>query len=607
MTETPRWVRDFRRFLPLRSQFVLSGNVRDRYPIWINGQPILVRLDEYLRWILAEAGIHQTIAFDPVTGFNIPTSYTNDTDDSYTYFGDLGLQFDENGVSAASQQKFFETLPGLIRNGDKPTAVIADFAARMLVRPDHLSAAEQTGFTSALVLAHRAVPKPHPETGKAVFNPTVWIIEKEGDLPDWLTVDNPRLRHISIPKPDFQQRKEIAPVLIATVPGGADLDPPTLAEMATRFAETTDGMRIADLHGISVLMSSEGIHGRNVDDAVRRYKLGVTEDPWLKIDRDRLRGAEAFIRDRVKGQNQAVRHMLDIVTRAATGVGGARGGRPRGVAFLAGPTGVGKTELAKTITQLLFGDERAYIRFDMSEFSAEHADQRLIGAPPGYVGYDTGGELTNAVRERPFAVVLFDEIEKAHPRILDKFLQVLDDGVLTSGRGERVYFSEALIIFTSNLGVSAVGADGERRVNITQADTHEEMSLKLRTEIERHFKLEIGRPELLNRIGENIIVFDYIRPALAVEIYEMLLDGVIKDIGRNQAIKIELTPEARGSLQALCISDLSNGGRGIRNAIEANFVNPLARLVFEADVQPGQHVFITQVIQDEAGVRLEAS
>ena len=114
---------------------------------------------------------------------------------------------------------------------------------------------------------------------------------------------------------------------------------------------------------------------------------------------------------------------------------------------------MGKTELAKTVTSLLFNDESSYIRFDMSEFSAEHADQRLIGAPPGYVGYDAGGELTNAIREKPFSVVLFDEIEKAHPRILDKFLQVLDDGVLTSGRGERVYFSEALILFTSNLGI----------------------------------------------------------------------------------------------------------------------------------------------------------
>jgi ATP-dependent Clp protease ATP-binding subunit ClpA len=243
---------------------------------------------------------------------------------------------------------------------------------------------------------------------------------------------------------------------------------------------------------------------------------------------------EAFIRERVKGQDRAVRHMIDIVTRAVTGVGGARGGRPRGVAFLAGPTGVGKTELAKTTTELLFGDERAYIRFDMSEFSAEHADQRLIGAPPGYIGYDTGGELTNAVRERPFSVLLFDEIEKAHPRILDKFLQVLDDGVLTSGRGERVYFSESLIIFTSNLGMSAVGEDGQRRVNTSSADTYEEMEAKVRAEIERHFKLEIGRPELLNRIGENIIVFDFIRTALAEEIFATILKRTVVATKRSR-------------------------------------------------------------------------
>ncbi len=209
----------------------------------------------------------------------------------------------------------------------------------------------------------------------------------------------------------------------------------------------TDGLLLTDLNAIAQLGRSEGVSFDRIGDAVRRYKVGVTEDPWRKIDRRKIETAPDFIRERVKGQDHAITHVLDIIKRAVTGVGAPRrGGRPRGVVFLAGPTGVGKTELAKTITSLLFGDESAYIRFDMSEFGAEHSDQRLIGAPPGYVGYDVGGELTNAIRERPFCVVLFDEIEKAHPRILDKFLQVLDDGVLTSGRGDRVYFSEAFIV-----------------------------------------------------------------------------------------------------------------------------------------------------------------
>src|SRR3974377_1806851 len=151
----------------------------------------------------------------------------------------------------------------------------------------------------------------------------------------------------------------------------------------------------------------------------------------------------------------------------------------------------------------------------MSQFSAEHSDQRLIGAPPGYVGYDVGGAGTNAIREKPFSLVLFDEIEKAHPRILDKFLQILDDGVLTSGRGDRVYFSEALIVFTSNLGIYRLESDGSRVANVSPDDEYVWVRTKVRREIERHFKTVLNRPEILNRIGDNIVVFDFIRPNIA--------------------------------------------------------------------------------------------
>ncbi|HEX6002107.1 MAG TPA: AAA family ATPase, partial [Hyphomicrobiaceae bacterium] len=283
------------------------------------------------------------------------------------------------------------------------------------------------------------------------------------------------------------------------------------------------------------------------------------------------------------------------VKRAATGIGGKRGGRPRGVAFLAGPTGVGKTELAKTITSLLFGDESAYIRFDMSEFSAEHADQRLIGAPPGYLGYDSGGELTNAIRQKPFSVVLFDEIEKAHPRILDKFLQILDDGVLTSGRGERVYFSESLIIFTSNLGMTRTLQDGSRVANATPGEPLDEVRRKVRHEIERHFKLEISRPEILNRIGENVIVFDFIRPPVAREILELMVGRVVDDVRAEQQLTLSFTSQARAHLEELCLGDLSNGGRGIRNQVEVHLINPLARALFALDPRPGDSIAIADV------------
>jgi len=568
---------------------------------------MLLPLVEYLMYEIARSGLERIIAFDPVSGFISPPSFDRDNSDDIRFFSTLGVNFGEAGRAAVSLERFFETLPALVTSPPEPVVVLADFASRLVQRPDNLLDIEHRGFTRALIMSQHAEPRAHPVTGHACFNPIIWIVDKEGDLPDWFTVDNPRIRHIAIPKPDHVVRRSIAPSMLAATPGGRNLQTEQLDDLAQQFADATDGLRLIDLDGVAEIMRTEQIDVRNVGDAVRRYKLGVTEDPWRKLDWERLRNADSIVRRRVKGQDKAVRHMLDIVMRAATGIGGGRGGRPRGVAFLAGPTGVGKTELAKTMTELLFGDERAYIRFDMSEFSSEHADQRLIGAPPGYVGYDTGGELTNAIRERPFSVILFDEIEKAHPRILDKFLQVLDDGVLTSGRGERVYFSESLILFTSNLGMSAKIEDGSRRINATPEDSYETMSAKVRAEIERHFKLEIGRPELLNRIGENVIVFDFVRPELASEIFDSLLNRTLGDISRDLSLDIQIEADARDALKQHCLADLSNGGRGIRNAIEVSFVNPLARLVFERGDAAGESIQIVGFHHGVAGAQLEAS
>ena len=382
------------------------------------------------------------------------------------------------------------------------------------------------------------------------------------------------------------------------------------------FVDQTEGLLLLDLTAISQLARRENIPVTKIGDAIRNYKVGVTEDPWLKIPRSRIRDGERFIKERVKGQDHAVVHMMDIIKRAVTGVGAnRRGGRPRGVAFLAGPTGVGKTELAKTVTSLLFNDESSYIRFDMSEFSAEHADQRLIGAPPGYIGYDAGGELTNAIRERPFSVVLFDEIEKAHPRILDKFLQVLDDGVLTSGRGERVYFSEALILFTSNLGIYRLDEHGERVLNVAPTEDYASVQRKVRSEIDRHFKQIINRPELLNRMGENIIVFDFVREGVAAEIFEAMLAGTLKDVASRE-IDIEISDGARSELRKLCLADLSNGGRGIRNKVEVHLINPLARALFDSGLKPGGRAVISAIrsgkitrarVARGAGVKIDIS
>jgi len=575
-------VRDLTRFLPLKSQFILTGNVRDLHIRSLEGRAVAAPLTDVLAAALMDAGYADVVRYDPLAGFTLlprPDGSEGDADGTLTR---LGLT-STNGRAAAGPDLFGSTLERLVALDGTPVALVADFASRLIVRNDALSPPEQQLFTRALVLSQTAQARPNGPDRAPRFNSIIWLVEKEGDLPDWLTIDNPRLRHIPIAPPDRTARKAVAPSLIRGLPGAREASAELISEAEDDLVDSTEGMLLVDLNAVAQLARAEKVPIEDVAEAVRRYKVGVTEDAWRQIERSRIReGAETITR-RVVGQDHAVVHMLDIVKRAATGIGGGRrGGRPRGIAFLAGPTGVGKTELAKTVTELLFGDESAYIRFDMSEFSAEHADQRLIGAPPGYVGYDVGGELTNAVRERPFSVVLFDEIEKAHPRILDKFLQVLDDGVLTSGRGERVYFSEALIIFTSNLGIYSTGPDGGRVANVTPDQSYEEVRSRVRAEIGNHFKLVLNRPEILNRFGENIIVFDFIRPAVAERIFASMVKDVLADAAAS-GHQVSIAPEAMDALRHLCTADLANGGRGIRNKIEAHLINPLARALFDRD------------------------
>ncbi|WP_313316456.1 AAA family ATPase [Stenotrophomonas sp.] len=604
--QKPRWLRDLVRFLPLKSQFVLSGNVGDLQVSEISPGVLTPQtFNVNLRDALLEAGFSQVIGWDPLTGFRVlgrPASDdAGDVEAGDALLRELGLT-PVDGAAAAGPDLLSTTLPRMVDRNGEPIALIVDFASRLVVRNDSLTPAEHQLFTRALVLSHSARARPAGEARKPFFNTVLWVVHKEGDLPDWLLVDNPRLRHIPVSKPDLTARRAIASSLLRGLEGGREASAEALQLAADAFIESTEGLLLLDLNAIAQLARVEGVPMARISDAVRRYKVGVTEDPWLKIDRRRIREADDFIRRRVKGQTHAVTHMLDIVKRAMTGVGASRkGNRPRGVAFLAGPTGVGKTELAKTVTSLLFGDDNAYIRFDMSEFSAEHSDQRLIGAPPGYVGYDVGGELTNAIREKPFSVVLFDEIEKAHPRILDKFLQILDDGVLTSGRGDRVYFSEALIVFTSNLGIYRQDENGERVANVMPTDAFDTVQRKVESEIDRHFKLVLNRPEILNRIGENIIVFDFIREDVAAQIFEQMVDATLADLG-EQSLQVELAEPARAALRSVCLGDLSNGGRGIRNQLEAHFINPLARALFDQDAQPGQRFEVEAI--SSAGLRL---
>ncbi|MBN4865293.1 MULTISPECIES: AAA family ATPase [Providencia] len=596
--QNPRWLRDLLRFIPLKSQFVLFGNVRDLQASEIAPSVVTpLPFNQSLFNSLFKAGYAYALTYTPLVGFHCLANPAQDAQETEAVMQRLGLNITE-GKAAGGIDMLNHLLERLIQDKQEPIALCIDFASCLISHHDNLTPAEHSLFTRALVASHQSKARPAGEHHQPFYNTVFWIVEKETDLPDWFVINNPRIRAIPVAKPDGQVRRLLAQSLLGSLVDFNGIEEADKPQIINDFVDETEGLLLLDLTAIVQLARIEQVPAASIRDAVRRYKVGITEDPWKKIDKQKIHHAPAVISRRVKGQQHAVTHLLDIIKRAMTGVGSHKGGRPRGVLFLAGPTGVGKTELAKTVTQLLFGDESAYIRFDMSEFSAEHADQRLIGAPPGYVGYDSGGELTNAIREKPFSVVLFDEIEKAHPHLMDKFLQIIDDGVLTSGRGDRVYFSESLIIFTSNLGIYRLDTNGERVANVQPHEPFETVTRNVKNEIERHFKLVLNRPELLNRIGENIIVFDFIRPDVAEQIFEQMVDNILLGL-EKQLLTISISAEAKEALKVSCLADLSNGGRGIRNQLEMHLINPLSRAIFDQDIQTNSAYQITSIQMGE--------
>jgi ATP-dependent Clp protease ATP-binding subunit ClpA len=600
---TPRWIKDVFRFLPIKSQFILSGNIRDLYPFpTADGQYDEMSLTSYLTSALKLKGYQRFISFDLVDGFAAVAPRGEKLTEVREFFRqNFKIAFDEKtGRYPCKLERSLEVIAEIIAFEKEFIAVIANFASRYVLRVDSLSETEHEYFTKALKISHSANAHFKPPR-QAQFNPLFWICDKENDLPSWLSFGNARVRSVVLPKPDHVIRRALISSLAADLPGFTGCTEAEKQTFGDAFVEQTEGMILSELLAITQLCRGENLEFREIGEAVRRYKLGVTDDPWKKLDRKKIANGRDEIERRVKGQRHSIEKALDIIKRATTGLSGAHGtktgGRPRGVLFLAGPTGVGKTELAKSLTALLFGDERAYIRFDMSEFGAEHADQRLLGAPPGYVGYDSGGELTNAIREKPFSVVLFDEIEKAHPRILDKFLQLLDDGVLTSGRGERVYFSEAIIVFTSNLGIyKEVEGQHDRVLNVSpEKDDYETVEKKVRDEIGSYFKNKLNRPEILNRIGENIVVFDFIRPPIDEEIYKKMRENVFENLKERRKIEVVLDDGVDDFLKERCTASLANGGRGIGNQLEAWLINPLARALFDQNIADGTRVAIAAI------------
>jgi hypothetical protein len=575
----PAFVRELDATLSVHPQYVLWGNLHDSFLVPEEGR--LFPLRDLLWETLRRSGYSFMVVYDQVDGLRVhPADDRAAADAAASLFGS---RVDERKVPSLEGLRTY--LSSLARPG-RPVraAFVIDYASRIARNPTELEPAEKDFFVFCEKLSRTATPvRGDGERPKPLYNPIIWLAGRPGDLPPWLTADNDGIREISVPRPHLGDRQQTARLLArAFETTDPDLD------VTDDFAQEAEGLTLQAMIEVTRLAKEREVTLEELPDAVRTYKLGVLDNPWKREHlRKRIVDGEQRVPARVVGQPQAVTKTLDILKRAVLGLSGAQAARassrPRGVLFFAGPTGVGKTELAKAITSLVFGNEDAYLRFDMSEFSAEHAGDRLIGSPPGYVGFEAGGELTNAIRQDPFRVVLFDEIEKAHPRILDKFLQILEDGRLTDGRGNTAFFSESILVFTSNLGTR----------HVTPGMPYTDLETEIRGAVTEHFTTELNRPELLNRFGDNIVIFDFIGPEAAGRIFDLQLTNICRRVSDEHHMKLLLSDEVTATLRDWCTSELDKGGRGIGMALESNFINPLARALF--DRGPATEVTVTGI------------
>lgn len=550
----PTWEKDL--FFLFNTERVINfeGHVNDKYLSY--DRTGYSTLTELLVDMLKAKGYSDVSIFNPVSGFS--------ADPSEQSAGAATRSHDPRGRDRSIMILANKLAKELNEGGTKKAFIVED-ASYLCVSNMRQSNEEHDSWAKI-----RTGIKTSSEANKVFF-----IFESAADIPRALDGCSGLSKRIIVSKPDNTQRKQFIALVF---PYLSEEDVESISDIAADIP-------LRKLQDIFRAVCAETLNPCKTEivSYIKQYIYGYSDSPWEALSKAKVASLEDELNKQIKGQSNATKTVADKVRLAWSGIGSALDGEkaPKGIAMLCGPTGVGKTELAKQLTRLVMGDPNLLIRIDASEYEQEHAAQKLVGSPPGYVGYEQGGQLTNLVNERPFSVILIDEIEKAHPRFWDYFLQVLQDGRLTDGRGNLCVFNNTFLIFTTNLGAKEAAENADKR-NTDKI---------IYDAIEQYF-CDINRREIFGRLKKHIVPFNYITDDVAREIVEKQLKNFCDNYFETKHVQVNFSDAAVQTINAVAGHASEYGGRDIKNTVNECVENPFLKIFEENEIMYGTVIHV---------------